>query len=65
MVAIVKKLQDCHLLKYLAMENPFAIHNYASRNYDWLDPLGTPSKDNQGTKISHVIFLGLFFKIFS
>jgi hypothetical protein len=29
--------------------------------YDWVDPLGTTSKDNQGTKIGQIIFLGVFF----
>jgi hypothetical protein len=28
--------------------------------YDWVDPLGTPSKDNQGIK-SQIIFMGPFF----
>jgi hypothetical protein len=32
--------------------------------YDWVDPLGTPSKGNQETKIGQIIFLGLFFKCF-
>jgi hypothetical protein len=27
-----------------------------------VDPLGTPSKDNQGTKIGQIIFLGSFLK---
>jgi len=29
--------------------------------YDWVDPLQTTSKDNQGTKIGQIIFLGPFF----
>jgi hypothetical protein len=33
--------------------------------YDWVNPLGTPSKDNQGTKIGQIIFLGPFYIFFS
>jgi hypothetical protein len=45
MVAIEKKLQYCHLLKYLAMEKPFAIHNYASRS-SWVKVwLGGPIRN--------------------
>ncbi len=37
--------------------------NYASFNgwkYDWVDPLGTTSKNNQETKNGQIIFMGPF-----
>jgi hypothetical protein len=35
------------------------------QKYDWMDPLKATWKDNQGTKIGQIIFLGIFAELFS